>query len=294
MTSLVAFSPAKINLFLAITDRRADGFHNLVSVVAPLDFGDTLWFEPAETGALRLECDDATVPLDASNLILRAAELYREATGAAVHGCFRLAKRIPMGAGLGGGSSNASSALLLLNSHFGHRLSPDVLTSLAARLGSDCPLFLQSGAVVIRGRGACVESLPQSARMRLQGRRLLLFKPSFGISTPWAYKEMAAQPSTYLPAPEAEGRLANWLSASEQPAEALLFNNMEIVAFRKQLALPTLMEEIRRVHGLVPRMSGSGSCCFVLLPEDFKLAGLLQQIWEAWGAEAFVQETRLR
>lgn len=294
MTSLVAFSPAKINLFLAITDRRADGFHNLVSVVAPLDFGDTLWFEPAEEGGLRLECDDATVPVDASNLILRAAALFSEAAAVEPQGCFRLSKRIPMGAGLGGGSSNASAALLLLNCHFNHRLTPEALATLAARLGSDCPLFLQPGAVVMRGRGECVESLPPTARMRFQGRRLLLFKPTFGISTPWAYKEMAAEPSTYLPAPAAEGRLAEWLSTPGRPAEALLFNNMEIVAFRKQIALPTLLEEIGRVHGLVPRMSGSGSCCFALLPEDFKAAGLVAQIREAWGAEAFVHETRLR
>jgi len=294
MSSLVAFSPAKINLFLAITDRRADGFHNLVSVVAPLEFGDTLWYEPERGGGLRLECDDPAVPLDPGNLILKAAALFQETTGRGVHGCFRLLKRIPMGAGLGGGSSNASTALRLINASQGEPLSAGALAVLAARLGSDCPLFLQAGAVVMRGRGEQVEGLPESARSRLAGRRLLLFKPSFGISTPWAYREMAAQPSTYLPAPEAEARLRAWLDREESGVESLLFNNMELVAFRKYLALPVLLEALAQAFGLAPRMSGSGSCCFALLPEAFQAAALIEEIRAAWGPETFVQETRLR
>jgi 4-diphosphocytidyl-2-C-methyl-D-erythritol kinase len=294
MSSLVAFSPAKINLFLAITDRRADGFHNLVSVVAPLAFGDTLWFEPRQGGGVQLECDDPAVPLDSTNLILRAAKLFEETSGKPVHGCFRLTKRIPMGAGLGGGSSNASAALRLLSAAAGESLSAEQLAELAARLGSDCPLFLQPGAVVMRGRGERVDALPVTACARLAGRRLLLFKPGFGISTPWAYKEMAAAPSTYLSAAQAEARLADWLGRPDLAAESLLFNNMELVAFRKHLALPTLLEAISRQYDLVPRMSGSGSCCFVLLPEGFKSARLVEEIREAWGSEAFVEETRLR
>src|SRR5438552_482615 len=116
------FSPAKINLFLAVTGRRADGFHDLVSVVAPLDFGDEL---VAELGGSRreagggkqftLECDHPEVPVDGANLVLKAAEAFVAATGwsGSVH--FRLTKRIPPGAGLGGGSSNAVAALRALN-----------------------------------------------------------------------------------------------------------------------------------------------------------------------------------
>src|SRR6478735_8846794 len=99
------FSPAKLNLFLAVTGRRADGFHDLVSLVWPVEFGDTLGVAPAS--ATVLECDDAELAVDDSNLVLKAASAFRAATRGEVSARFRLTKRIPMGAGLGGGSSDA-------------------------------------------------------------------------------------------------------------------------------------------------------------------------------------------
>ena len=102
MSPLVLNSPAKINLLLAITGRRTDGFHSLVSVVTPLAWGDTLRVEPAEGGEVALACDDAAVPTGEDNLIVRAARLFRERTGWAGGVRFTLEKRIPMGAGGGG------------------------------------------------------------------------------------------------------------------------------------------------------------------------------------------------
>ena len=108
---ITVFSPAKINLYLAITGRRADGFHDLVSVAAPLQFGDELAAEPLAAGGFTLECDDPAVPVDGSNLILKAAALFAATTGWEGGARFCLTKRIPMGAGLGGG-------------HTGHWLQP--------------------------------------------------------------------------------------------------------------------------------------------------------------------------
>lgn len=304
-------SPAKINLFLGITGRRADGFHDLVSVVAPLEFGDEL---VAEIGALRTEdrerrtedggqrtgdgarftlsCDAADVPLDGTNLILRAAQLFAETTGWDGAVQFRLAKRIPMGAGLGGGSSNAVAALRALNELSGRRASEAQLEAMAARLGSDCVLFLRHAPVVMRGRGERVESLPASAAARLRGRRVLVFKPSFGIATPWAYGRMVARGSDYLDAARAEEKLAAWL-ASGAPAEELLFNNMEPAAFGKFVALPVLLARLRAEFGLAPRMSGSGSACFALLGDNQATAPIVARIREAWGETATVVETRI-
>jgi 4-diphosphocytidyl-2-C-methyl-D-erythritol kinase len=159
------FSPAKINLFLAVTGRRADGYHDLVSVVAPLDFGDLLI---AETGERKpeagrqfdLECNDPEVPVDGNNLILKAAKAFVVATGWMEPVAFRLDKRIPVGAGLGGGSSNATATLLALNQLSGANLGRAELAGLAAGIGSDCPLFLEGGPVIMRGRGERIESLP--------------------------------------------------------------------------------------------------------------------------------------
>ncbi|MBI2515701.1 MAG: 4-(cytidine 5'-diphospho)-2-C-methyl-D-erythritol kinase [Opitutae bacterium] len=284
------FSPAKINLYLAVTGRRADGFHDLVSVAAPLEFGDTL--EADEAGEFSLECDVADVPVDGSNLILQAAAAFAAATGWKGGARFKLTKRIPLGAGLGGGSSNAVAALRALNQLAGGIATEAQIAAMAAELGSDCALFLRNVPVVMRGRGERVEALPDAATRRLRGRRVLLFKPSFGISTPWAYGRMAARGADYLPAAEAERRLAAWIG-SDAAVENLLFNNMEPAAFEKFTALPVMLERLRRESGLVARMSGSGSACFALPGDDAAPAPLETRIREGWGPVAFVRVTRL-
>ncbi len=293
VTATPIFSPAKINLFLAITGRRVDGYHDLVSVVAPLGFGDTLQVEPSPEGRFTMECDDPAVPTDESNLVLRAATAFAAATGGRGGAHFRLEKRIPVGAGLGGGSSNAVAALRALNDRAGRPLAAGRLAALAASLGSDCPLFLHDGPVVMRGRGERVEALPAPAAARLRGRRILLFKPGFGISTPWAYGRMvAAAPRHYLAATEAEARLAAWLDG-DAPAEDLLFNGMEAVVDAKYLALPMLRDVLREEFDLASRMSGSGSAGFALLRADTPTGAVTARIREVWGAAAFVTEAKI-
>lgn len=295
MSAFTIFAPAKLNLFLAITGRRQDGFHNLVSVVVTVDFGDTLRVEATDNGRFELHCDDAAVPADETNLVLKAAHAFRAATGWPGGAKFFLEKRVPMGAGLGGGSSDAVAALRALNALAGRLLNEEKLADIAATLGSDCPLFLTGAPVIMRGRGERVERLGEGAALRLRGRRVLIFKPGFGIATPWAYGRMAAgAPGSYLPEPESEARLAAWCANAEAPAEELLFNNMEEVAFAKFLALPTLAEWLGKKYGLTVRMSGSGSACFALLPEDAPVAEIVGDIRGAWGESVFVTETRIR
>ncbi len=290
------FAPAKLNLFLAVTGRRPDGFHDLVSVVATLDFGDTLRVERAEGEGFSLTCTDPDVPCDESNLVLKAARACAAASGWKGGARFSLEKRIPMGAGLGGGSSDAIAALRGMEqlAGMGYALTPAKRAEVAAQLGSDCTLFLRDGPVVMRGRGERVEELPESAAARLRGRRVLVFKPAFGISTPWAYAQLAAgAPESYLAANAAEARLAAWVENVDAPAEALLYNNMERPAFAKFMALPVLLEQLRADFGVAARMSGSGSACFAFLDEEMIVAPIAEAIRAAWGASAFVQEARL-
>lgn len=294
METTAIFSPAKINLFLAVTGRRPDGFHDLVSVVAPLDFGDTLEAERAV--ATSLVCDDPAVPVDGTNLVLRAARAYAREAGREAGVRFTLRKRIPLGAGLGGGSSNAVAALRALNVLAGpeRALPAATLAGLAAGLGSDCPLFLAAGPVVMRGRGERVEALPAAAAGRLRGRRVLLLKPAFGVPTPWAYARLAAgAPGTYLPAAEAEARLAAWLADPAAPAEAIGYNSFEGPVGAKYLALPELRAQVRREFGRELRLSGSGSACFVLLGPAEDPAPLVDAVRQAWGDSTFVTEARI-
>ena len=293
MNRLVVQSPAKLNLFLAITGRRADGFHDLVSVAAPVDFGDTLEIEET-AGGFALVCNDPALEIDETNLVLRAARAFAAASGWTGGARFLLVKRIPMGAGLGGGSSNAAATLRGLNELAGHPLSDARLAEIAAQLGSDCVLFLNGGPVLMRGRGERVEALPAAATRRLKGRRVLIFKPGFSISTVWAYRQMAAgAPHSYLQVAAAEARLAAWLETSGKPAEELLFNNMEGPAFAKYIALPVLLDVLRTEFGIAPRMSGSGSACFALLQDEAAVEPIRALIREHWGEEAFVVEARL-
>jgi len=305
VNSAVVFAPAKINLFLAVTGRRTDGFHDLVSVVAPLAWGDTLWIESgtrtaddggrtAESGDdIAIECNEAGVPRDETNLIVKAARLFRETTGGSGPVHFRLEKRIPLGAGLGGGSSDATAALRGLDLLAGHPLAPAALAELAARVGSDCALFLPGAPIVMRGRGERVAALPAAATARIRGRRVLVFKPDFGIDTPWAYRRLAAEaPAGYVPAAEAEARLAAWLADPAAPAEQLLGNNLERPAFAKFIALPALLGELRTRFALAPQLSGSGSACFAFLPDDAAVPDIVATIRAAWGETAFVLATR--
>ena len=285
------FSPAKINLLLAITSRRPDGYHDLISLVAPLDWGDRLEAEPAAD--FSLVCDDPAVPADGSNLVLRAAAAFRDATGWTGGALFRLTKRIPMGAGLGGGSSNAVAALRALNELAGRPLDHAGLEQLAAGLGADCALFLAGAPVVLRGKGDLVEVLAPAVADRLRGRRVMIFKPGFGVATAWAYGRMAAQPQHYVAAEAVEARLARWMNDAAAPPTAIVGNNMEAVVFAKYPALPVLHERLRERFGLMPGMSGSGSASFAFVDTQQDESAISGCIREAWGPGSFVVAANL-
>lgn len=296
VNTVTAFSPAKLNLFLAVTGRREDGYHDLVSVVAPLAWGDELsatLLGPGLGSPGTLVCDDPAVPVDESNLVLQAARSFAAATGWSERVHFRLQKRIPTGAGLGGGSSNGVAALRVLNELAGNPLTEPVLATLAAGLGSDCALFLAGAPVIMRGRGERVELLGEAERSRLSGRRVLVFKPVFGVATPWAYRQLAATSGSYLPPAEAEARVAAWRDDPAAPVEGLLGNSFETAVFAKHLALPALLGELRRHCGLAPRMSGSGSACYALLPAGADLPPIEAIIRDAWGPKCFICDTVL-
>ncbi len=293
MTAQTVPAPAKLNLFLAVTGRRTDGFHDLLSVAVPLLWGDTVEVEGA-AAAFGVACDNAEVPVDGSNLVIRAAEAFAKASGWTGGARFRISKRIPLGAGLGGASSDAASVLEALNAMAGRPLDQAALARVASAVGSDCALFLARGPVVMRGRGERTEPLPREAYSRIRGMRVLVFKPGFAIPTPWAYGRLAAEaPRGYVAPARAEAMLAAWVDKPGAPAGELLFNSMERAAFAKFPALPQLLERLRVQFGISGRMSGSGSACYALVHEDLALGPVEAAIREAWGPSAFVVETRV-
>ena len=284
---LVSAAHAKLNLSLAITGRRADGFHELISLVAPIALADTLTLDVGRP--LGLTCDDASLPVDGSNLVLKAAAAYVKRRPSAPTGHFHLTKKVPHGAGLGGGSSDAAAALRLLDQASGDPLGLEVLETLAAEVGSDCPFFVRGQAAVMRGRGERLEILPLAARAALAGRKVVLVKPPFGVPTPEAYA-LLAKAGKYRPAAQAEAKLAAWIA---QPAAdpSVLGNDLAAPVFAKYLALPVGLESFRRATGVNWQMTGSGSACFAFVSDGFDHARLRADVRRAWGPGAWVEET---
>lgn len=290
--SVALFSPAKINLFLAVTGRRADGFHDLVSLAAPLMFGDTIWLHQSKRpGPVSLICDEPAVPTGADNLAHRAAEIFRQATNNDRAVTIELRKRIPMGAGLGGGSSNAAAVLRGLNTLAGNQVDFGTLAQLAASLGSDCPLFLAGGPCVVRGRGEVVTKVSAEVRARIQGTRLLVFKPDFPINTQWAYEHLTHD--AMVPIQKAEHELSRWLESAAIPS-AVLFNSFEAVVTRKFLAIGELLDSIRVAPGVNGALlSGSGSASFAFLNANGNDAGPMEIIRGALGPDSLVANTTI-
>src|SRR5215216_6900257 len=176
-------APAKINLSLRIVGKRSDGFHELDTIMAPISLCDEISIERSEAKeGIQFQCDDASVPLGDENLVVRAAKTFFAVTKLKSAVSIQLKKKIPHGAGLGGGSSDAASTLLALNELFETKLPRDALAKIAEGIGSDVPFFIFQSTAVCKGRGELVT--PIRLRNRLS---VLLLKPQFSVPTAWAY-----------------------------------------------------------------------------------------------------------
>jgi 4-diphosphocytidyl-2-C-methyl-D-erythritol kinase len=244
-------APAKINLSFQIKGRRPDGFHEIETLMAPISLADRLTIEAiGDDEQIQFSCDDPSLPTGADNLVVRAAKLFRDATGSSDGIAIMLEKKIPHGAGLGGGSSDAASTLLALNEVFETGFKQDELLKLAAQLGSDVPFFIGRSAAICRGRGELVK--PVSPPLDF---RLLLLKPEFGVPTPWAYQNW--KDSRPLPGVD---------YSAQQVGGVRFANDLERPVFEKFVSLAILKTWLRQQPEVaVALMSGSGSTVFAVL-----------------------------
>ncbi|MFP6855119.1 MAG: 4-(cytidine 5'-diphospho)-2-C-methyl-D-erythritol kinase [Opitutales bacterium] len=287
------FSPAKINLFLAITGPRSDGYHDLISLVSQVGLGDEIDIAQTEEAGISFACDQSDLPSNESNLVVQALLLLQRKTKHAGGWSVCLRKRIPVGGGLGGGSSNAAITLLAANRLLEYPLSKNQLSQMASEIGSDCPFFLEKTACVLRGRGELTEIVDRSVQKRLQGRKIALFWPSWAISTSWAYSNLANFPQTFTSHPKAEASLSQWLEDG-QPAEGVVSNDFEPSLTSRFPTFSILLDHVRRVLGMSCSISGSGSTCFALSSDDSMLDDLEGEVRSCWGDEAgFVITTLL-
>lgn len=289
------FSPAKINLFLAVIGERGDGYHDILSLAGTVKFGDFLKIELVPEGKDIIECRVAGVPLGEENLIMKAIKAVRQkhTFSAGVKVC--LDKKIPMGAGLGGGSSNGVVTLKALNELLGGPLSKEEMREIALGLGSDCLIFLDEGLKVVRGRGEDVVRAGIELEEKIKGRGVIIFKPKFSVNTGWAYEEMRKNPGIYVNERDAEvalnvgiGRLLKGMEL-----EGIFYNNFENVIFKKYKELKRMMDVLYEEFNVKGLLSGSGSACFVLLRPGSDGEEIKNRIKEELGEGIFVVETEM-
>ena len=275
MHSYTLRAPAKINLFLEILGDRPDGFHELVMILQSIALADELTVRANGTDKIRLTCSDPNLPTDASNLAHRAAQLmaqnfpkaYAQYGGVDI----TLTKKIPMAAGLAGGSADAAAVLVGLDLLWQLGLTRPELEALAAQLGSDIPFCIGGGTAIATGRGEKLAPLPDVERLWL----VLAKHRSIEVSTPWAYQTYRQQfGANYLndrPAQQARSReihasplvqAINHRNA-EQIAQAL-HNDLEKVVLPHQSPVADLRQALAQAGGLGTMMSGSGPTVFTL------------------------------
>jgi 4-diphosphocytidyl-2-C-methyl-D-erythritol kinase len=255
-------SPCKVNLILNILGRRADGFHELETVMQPVNLCDELTFERAGTG-LQLSCSNPELPADSKNLVHRAATAFLAAAGITDGVRIHLEKKLPLAGGIGGGSANAAVTFTALNELFDAPLPLEKLHALAAALGSDVPFFLYGTPARATGRGEKVTRLEDFPALR--GKAFFLVHPGFGISTPWSYQNLARFPQALNGRPGRAEKLIALLQAGDlATAAAEFYNSLEAPAFDKFPVLALYQEFLRANGARVALMSGSGSTTFAI------------------------------
>lgn len=262
-------APAKINLSLQVLGERPDGYHEIASVMAAVDLCDELRVADRPEVGVELVCDDPRIPLNGGNLVCRAADLLGRLPTVQPAIRIELDKSIPVGAGLGGGSSDAAAALLVLVERWGLELADGELVRLAGQLGSDVPFFLTCGAAVVTGRGEQVNLL----NWRPPGW-VLLIMPDLEISTAEVYAAWQGRDSR-------AGAAGWWWQkppAAVDELDGCCFNDLLAAAERVEPALKRIGRELREMGLGTVHLSGSGSAMFVLVEDVEQARGWAEKV----------------
>ena len=301
MAELKVSAPAKINLHLEVLGLRPDGFHELAMVMQTIDLADTLVLQTTADAAIRLSTNRADLPTDGSNLIVQAAEMLRSRSGFPELGAqIQLEKRIPIGAGLAGGSSNGAAALVGLNALWGLGFSTPELGLMAAQLGSDMPFCLDGGTQLCFGRGEQLEPVDPPASPSLAV--LLIKHPASHVSTPWAYGRCKAMRGDFYLDQEDEFEQRRQALRTGPLLQALasgvavppLRNDLQLVVEPEVESVQQGLALLRQLDGattpLAVAMSGSGPSSFALFDSLPRAQAAQQQLetqliaggFEAW------------
>ena len=253
-------APAKVNLILRVLDRRPDGYHNVWSLMQTIALEDELRIRllPDST-AVHLTTNDASLPTDERNLIVRAASLLLERARVSIGLDIELSKRIPVGAGLGGGSSDAAATIVGLNHLLRLGWSTDEMATLGQRLGSDVPFFFFAPSAIVRGRGQELNAV------RLIGERwVVLIQPGFPIETKWAYERLASTRPCVQPLSETLHRVSVKEELPWEEVIPLMENDFEQALASTHGVLSEIKQHLLSQGAEAALLSGSGSTVFGL------------------------------
>ncbi|HEV2965654.1 MAG TPA: 4-(cytidine 5'-diphospho)-2-C-methyl-D-erythritol kinase [Chthoniobacterales bacterium] len=255
-------APAKINLSLRILNRRPDGFHEIETLISPISLYDKIDIEK-QSRWIDFSCDDPALARGEENLVVQAAKLFLERAKIKSGVSIQLAKKIPHGAGLGGGSSDAAATLRGLNELLETKLSREKLADLGSAIGSDVPFFLFESAAICKGRGEIVQ--PTKLKEKLS---LLLLKPAFSVATAWAY-----------PCWQDSKTISGISYEAQKFGEQSFVNDLERPVFEKFIFLAQLKTWLLKQSEVgVALMSGSGSTVFAVLRDKTSADSLAERV----------------
>ncbi len=249
--------PAKINLTLDVVCRRSDGYHNLSMIMQTINLFDIIKISVSESHSpcINLTCENKNVPTDDSNLIVKAAKLFLEKSGISAAVEINLEKNIPIGAGLGGGSSDAAGTLTALNTLFDNPLSKECLADMAKSLGADVPFFLNGGCMLAEGIGEKLSPLPP-----LENIFIVLAKPDISISTAHVYKSLVLDDS--ICHPDIKSAMDALYQQDVDKLASVAGNVLESVVLKEHPLIQEYKSIMKNLGAAYSLMSGSGSSVF--------------------------------
>ena len=269
---MILLSNAKINIGLHILRKRDDGFHDISTLMVPVPFNDIIEINLTKPKGKGFSMDQSGITVPGSmeeNLCYKSWELFCGKTGM-THVQLHLHKRIPLGAGLGGGSSNAIALLKGLNSLTGNKLNNNDLHQLAVQLGSDCSLFVENKPALAEGRGEKLTDMPVS----LKGLHLVLLNPGIPVNTAWAYSNISPN--------ENREPLQRLLLKPMHQWKTSVTNDFESIVFKAHPEVAGLKAELYMAGAIFTSMSGSGSTVYGLFKEQPVLNAQLEKhlLWQ--------------
>jgi len=272
---------AKVNLTLDVLGKREDGYHDLKSVMQTISIRDDIEIDLDTGKPWKLTCTKEGIPTDARNLAWKAADVFFRATGKDPNGLeIRIHKRIPMEAGLGGGSADAAAVLRALNRHYGHPFSILALAELGAGVGSDVPFCTLCGTAMVEGRGERLRKLPD-----MPDCCFVVCKPSFSSSTPELYSKL--DDSVIAKRPDHPAMESALLAGDLGKVAENIWNVFDPVVTQEHLELNYIKSIFNSYGSLGQQMTGSGSAVFAIVP-DFEFAAVICNMLKDNYPEVFI------